>query len=350
MKKMRFSCWTAAWAALAFLSFTPSRVLAHCDTLNGPVVNAARHALSSSNVNPVFMWIREQDEPEIKRVFNHTLRVRSLSPEAAELADQFFFETVVRIHRAGEGAPYSGLKSIEHAEAGAIAVADEALQTGNADALIKMLSSGMEKTLRKHFAEVMAKKNFDTNDVQAARAFVKAYVEYTHQVEAFENAASEHRALHSAPTSHNEEREHHGGTGAFPDPGMTGYWNGNARIIVSWCAQTNLHVAVTIHNDGTVTGAIGDALLEDGHLKRNRGWLGRKLHLKTDYIITGKLTGPIIAQEKITRSAVSVPLNFTQGTFRGGVHTSGTHVGGKRTMVLSAAPLTLTRTNQEPQR
>ena len=79
--------------------------------------------------------------------------------------------------------------------------------------------------------------------------------------------------------------------------------------------------------------------------KRNRGWLGRRLNLKTDYIIVGKLDGPVVASERIFRSGVSMPVNFAGGVFTGGVHTSGTHVGGKRHMVLSAQSLTLVRTH-----
>lgn len=127
-------------------------------------------------------------------------------------------------------------------------------------------------------------------------------------------------------------------------PAMAGHWEGSARIIVTWCQQTNLPVAVDIRADGSVTGKIGDATLTNGSLKRNRGWLGRKLNVKTDYIITGSLSGPIVAAESITRSSVKVPVNFRGGTFVGGVHTSGSKVGGKDRMILSAASLKLTLT------
>jgi Family of unknown function (DUF6448) len=42
-------------------------------------------------------------------VFQRILLLRRLGHEAKELAARFFFETLVRIHRAGEGAPYTGL-------------------------------------------------------------------------------------------------------------------------------------------------------------------------------------------------------------------------------------------------
>jgi hypothetical protein len=126
---------------------------------------------------------------------------------------------------------------------------------------------------------------------------------------------------------------------------MTGDWNGTARIIVVWCQQTNLPVSLAIKGSGVVGGTVGDATLKDARLKKNRGWLGRKLNLKTDYVIVGRLAGPIIAREDISRSRVSMPLNFAGGRFVGGVHTSGTKWGGKERMILSASHLILVRTN-----
>ena len=128
-------------------------------------------------------------------------------------------------------------------------------------------------------------------------------------------------------------------------PAMVGHWSGNARIIVTWCQQTNLPVTLEIRADGTVTGKVGDAILANGQLKKNRGWLGGKLNVKTDYIIRGKLRGPIVATENISRSAVSMPLNFTGAAFVGGVHSAGSMTGGKERMILSASSLTLMRTN-----
>lgn len=126
-------------------------------------------------------------------------------------------------------------------------------------------------------------------------------------------------------------------------PTMVGHWEGTARIIVTWCQQTNLPVKLNIGADGKVTGTVGDATLVNARLERNRGWLGRKLNVKTDYLISGDLKGSVIAAEGIKRSGVKMPLNFTRGTFVGGVHTSGWLAGGKEGMVLSASSLVLTR-------
>jgi hypothetical protein len=128
-------------------------------------------------------------------------------------------------------------------------------------------------------------------------------------------------------------------------PTMVGHWEGTARIIVTWCQQTNLPVKLDIRADGKVAGTVGDATLARARLERNRGWLGRKLNIKTDYIITGDLKGAIVAAEGIERSGVKMPLNFTCGTFVGGIHTSGWLGGGKEGMILSASSLVLRRTN-----
>ena len=137
-------------------------------------------------------------------------------------------------------------------------------------------------------------------------------------------------------------------------PAMVGHWEGNARIIVSWCNQTNLTVAVDIHADGNVTGKIGNATLVAGRLQANRGWLGRKLNLATDYVITGKLDGAIVAAESIARDNIYIPLNLKDNAFVGGINTSGSSCvfSSKKTMKekmsLSAMSLKLIRSQSSP--
>jgi len=95
---------------LGFFALTPARALAHCDGLDGPVVKAAQRALETRNPALVLIWVQQKDEQEIRTAFEQTLAVRELSLQARELADRFFFETLVRVHRAGEGASFTGLK------------------------------------------------------------------------------------------------------------------------------------------------------------------------------------------------------------------------------------------------
>jgi hypothetical protein len=105
----------------------------HCDSLDGPVVTAARRALDAGNVDVVLPFVPEQGEAAVKDVFQRTLRVRALDDEAREVADRLFFETVVRVHRAGEGAPYTGLKPAGLSFGPVIPLAETAVETGTAE-------------------------------------------------------------------------------------------------------------------------------------------------------------------------------------------------------------------------
>lgn len=82
----------------------------HCDTMDGPVVKAATEALEKGNVNFILSWVPKKAEVELRKAFEKTLLARKLGKEAKELADYWFFETAVRLHREGEGASYTGLK------------------------------------------------------------------------------------------------------------------------------------------------------------------------------------------------------------------------------------------------
>ncbi len=124
---------------------------------------------------------------------------------------------------------------------------------------------------------------------------------------------------------------------------IIGVWCGSAHIVVNWTAQKTLGVRLVVPPSGEVTGQIGDARLTAGRLETNRGSVGRMLNIRTDYIIVGKLEGPIIAAEKITRRSVKMPLNWIGSEFRGGVHTDGLKIGGKDHMILSASRLVLRR-------
>jgi hypothetical protein len=126
-------------------------------------------------------------------------------------------------------------------------------------------------------------------------------------------------------------------------PATVGHWEGTARIIVTWAKQTQLHVTLKIEADGKVTGRVGDANLTNARLKKNRGWIGQNLKVKTDYIVVGELKGPIVAAEGISRSRIKISLNLSAGALAGGIHTSGAKFGGKDQMILSASNLRLTR-------
>ena len=177
--------------ALLMLTLLQQNMLfGHCDTMNGPVVIAAQKALETGNVNLVLIWVQKNDEAVIKDAFTKTLAVRTLGPEARNLADMYFFETLVRVHRAGEGVAYTGLKPADiHVDPG-IEAADKALEQGSAEELLQHLTGAVQHGIQEQFTKAMAKRNFRTDDVEAGRQYVKTYVEFIHYVERLFQAAS----------------------------------------------------------------------------------------------------------------------------------------------------------------
>ena len=165
------------------IGFFIKEVFAHCDTLDGPVVSAARKSLETGNINYAIIWVQEEQQAEVKEAFENTLSVRKISKAAQQFADKSFYETLVRVHRAGEGAPYNGLKPAGFDMGPAIPAADKSIISGHTGDLEKLLILKMKKSLDNYFKELQEKKNYNVNDVKAGRAYVKAYVEYIHLVE-----------------------------------------------------------------------------------------------------------------------------------------------------------------------
>lgn len=165
------SCWLLLMA----------RGSAHCDSMRGPVVAEARAALEKGDVTPVLKWIKQEHEAEVRTVFGATLAVRGKGPEAKDLADRYFFETLVRLHRAGEGAPYTGLK--DEPVDPVVAMADKALADGSADEMIRKISDHMTAAIGEKFKRALATKKAKDTSIDAGREFVEAYVTYMHYVE-----------------------------------------------------------------------------------------------------------------------------------------------------------------------
>lgn len=167
--------------AAILVPLAPMPAMAHCDTLDGPVVTEARVALETGDVTRSLKWVGPEYEGEVRAAFDHALQVRKLSDPARELADTFFFETLVRIHRAGEGAPYSGLKPMG-AEHPAESAADAALASGTVDGLTGRIADHASDGVRRRFAAVLEKRKHADDSVEAGRAYVSAYVDYVHYV------------------------------------------------------------------------------------------------------------------------------------------------------------------------
>ncbi len=194
----------AAAAVLLAVVGLPSTARAHCDTLDGPVVKAARVALERGDVQPVLKWVKADAEPELRAAFQKTLAVRRAGGDSRELADRYFFETLVRLHRAGEGAPYTGLKPAGTTEK-PIAAADHALEQGSVDALSRMLAEHLASGVRERFMRVKETAPAADRTPEDGRRYVAAYVEYTHYIEAIA------RAVHAqGGHAHGEGTEHAG--------------------------------------------------------------------------------------------------------------------------------------------
>ena len=186
--------------ALGLTLFAPNNVLAHCDSLDGPVVKAAQRALDTGDVAHALIWVQADDEPEIRAAFEKTLNVRALNRQARELADRYFFETIVRVHRAGEGASYTGLKPAGRDLGPAIPAADKALDEGSLSPVAHLLTKSMEEGLRRHFDEAVIARRFQPGDVAAGREYIKTYVEFIHYVERLHEAIAAPAYGHFAET------------------------------------------------------------------------------------------------------------------------------------------------------
>jgi len=193
--------------AILQLSF-PQHARGHCDTLDGPVIIDAKKALEQGDVTPVLKWVKPEYAAEIRDAFQKTVAVRAKGPEAKELADTYFFGTLVRIHRAGEGAPYDGLKPAGADLGPAIPAADKALESGNIEPVLKLLTDKIRAGVQERFKHVIAKKNFKKEDVAAGREFVEAYVTFMHYVEGIYGAAEKASHGHHAESSAVDKETH----------------------------------------------------------------------------------------------------------------------------------------------
>jgi len=210
MKKMNiFSLLYLLFVVILVAGIGYDRALAHCDGMDGPVVTGAKEALENEDINLVLIWVQKKDEAEIKKAFQKTLAVRKLNPEAKELADMYFFETLVRIHRTGEGASYTGLKPAGRDLGPAIPAADKAIIDGKIDPVIKLLTDKMRDGINEYFNHVMAKQNFKKDDIEAGREYIEAYVTFIHYIERLYEGANQVGTHGHYPESEQDEVHKH---------------------------------------------------------------------------------------------------------------------------------------------
>lgn len=190
-------------AALIILMFSPLLAGTHCDTMDGPTATDGKKALESNNINYALKWILPKYEDELRTIFEKSIIVRVLSPEARELADRYFLENLVRIHRAGEGEPFEGLKPSGTPIEEKVAAADKSIEVENLSPLEGLVSPHELPELQEKFEKVMALKDYDINDVQAGRAYIEAYVNFFKTAE-----GEEHEHMHAHPRGHSHEHGH----------------------------------------------------------------------------------------------------------------------------------------------
>lgn len=166
------------------------RAAAHCDTIDGPVTGAAREALEKKDVTPVLKWVSKDQEAEVRSAFSKVLTARESGGEAREVADRWFLETVVRLHRQGEGEPYAGLKPAETTDP-VTEAADKALATGSVEQLSKDTEEHVREALTKRFKTALAAKQHADDSIDAGRNYVQAYTSFLRFLERLHNVVKE---------------------------------------------------------------------------------------------------------------------------------------------------------------
>lgn len=173
----------AAAVMMALYATHPAPLSAHCDGLDCPVVKAGLSALDSGDLKAALIWIDASAEAELRAAWGKVEPVRKLGGDARLLADRYFLETLVRLHRVGEGVPYTGLKLAGRDIGPAITAADGAVESGELGSVSDLVVGTLDRGLKERFHRVHAARDFSRGDVAAGRRFVNAYVEFAHYVE-----------------------------------------------------------------------------------------------------------------------------------------------------------------------
>lgn len=164
-------------AVMVLCFYGISSVFAHCDTMSGPVAVAARKSLETEKFKPIQIWVGKQQEKELQNKFEQCLSVYRQGGEAAELAEKYFIETSIRLHRAAEGMPFTGVKPAQPLPRD-IAAAEKALEKGNVKVVTDMLTKELVTETQKWFEKAVRAKKHKDKSVKAGRNWVDAYVKY----------------------------------------------------------------------------------------------------------------------------------------------------------------------------
>lgn len=220
--------------SVLFSLLSLNTAFAHCDTLNGPVITAAKKAIESKNVNLVLIWVKNSEEYKVKEMFQKTIIDRNANLAEKDRIDMLFFENLVRIHREGEGVYFDGIKAIDTKIDPVIIQADEAIETGLVTSLLKEMNAELSESIQKDFTEVMKKKNYNPNDVNSGREYVDSYVKFLHRIEML-NASDHEQGI----DSHLKEESHLKGEASL-----------ETKLHISWLVigfLSLLLIAVLVH-------------------------------------------------------------------------------------------------------
>ncbi|WP_430972934.1 DUF6448 family protein [Sunxiuqinia rutila] len=166
-----------------FMIFGSLPASAHCDSYDGPTIKDATKSLETNNVNLVLKWITPEQEKEIIPLFNKTYALKAGDKEVYAIVEKHFFETLVRLHRETEGAPYTGLKPAGTTKP-IIQLSDQAIVSKDIEDLLGKLNNHIGKVIKEKYEKVAALEKVKNDSPEKGREFVEAYVDYTHTIEA----------------------------------------------------------------------------------------------------------------------------------------------------------------------
>jgi hypothetical protein len=164
-------------SAIVGVSVYMGGVYAHCDTMSGPVAVAARKALESGDLEPIQIWVGQSQDKKLEQRFQECLSVRKMGGQARELADRYFIETAIRLHRQAEGMSFTGVKPAQPLPPD-IAAAEKALETGNIEIVTDLLNGQIKAGVQKWFDQAMQARKHKDESIEAGREWVDAYVKY----------------------------------------------------------------------------------------------------------------------------------------------------------------------------
>ncbi len=168
---------------ICVILFTQNQTFAHCDTMDWPVIMAARKSLETKNPNYFLIWVQKKDETIILEEFNKALSQRQTNPENSENIDKKFFESLVKIHREWEWAEYTWLKPAWSITNPVVILWDKSFETKNSSELEEYFSKNITNQIKNRFQEVIEKQNYALNDIEAWREYIAEYITFLHWAE-----------------------------------------------------------------------------------------------------------------------------------------------------------------------